>query len=99
MRIAELIARIERQGGQFTLEDREALLSWPALTGAKAKLARALDARAREQAYLATAELLEREASRRWERVACRCSARRFAHAPHRVGDIYQALEALRRLK
>jgi hypothetical protein len=85
MRIAKLIELVEKAGGRFTIEDRRVSLAWSECSTAKQQSrARQLDRQVRKRVYLVTAELLERESSRCWEReVACHCSARSFAHQPH----------------
>jgi hypothetical protein len=95
MRIAKLIELVEKDGGRFVVENRQASLAWPGrLTSKQRGRARQLDRQIRKRAYLVTAELLEREYSRTWEReVACHCPARPFAHLPHQAAeDIWQEL-------
>jgi hypothetical protein len=87
MRIAKLIELVERAGGRFVLEDRQASLAWSErLTIKQRARARRLDRQVRRCAYQVTAELLERAYARWWEsHIACKCPARRFAHPPHKT--------------
>jgi hypothetical protein len=98
MRIAKLIGLVESAGGKFVVENRQAALAWPTrLTSKQRCRARELDRQLRNRVYLVTAELLEREYSRTWEReVACHCPARPFAHLPHHPAeDTWQELRNL----
>jgi hypothetical protein len=97
MRIAKLIELIEKAGGRFVLENRQASLAWPErLTRKQRCRARTLDGQVRKQAYLVCAELLEREEGRRWQRqCACHCSTKPFAHPPHRPEDVWRELRNL----
>ena len=93
-----LFSTQEKAGGRFVVENRQASLAWSGrLTSKQRCRARQLDRQIRERVYLVTAELLEREYSRTWEReFACHCRARPFAHLPHHpADDIWQELRNL----
>lgn len=69
MTASKLITAIERAGGRFEISGGQVSLAWPVTMTEKqretfARLAAALG----RDSYCVTATLLEREASRQWER-------------------------------